>query len=93
MIRRAVACCSVEECHCIEEVLIRRGDPVIELLGQVQQRRSSVLVLGWHGAMGRTRAPVLTRLLERAECPLLIIRESGSKARLKVGDDIGGGPL
>jgi len=49
-----------------------------------------MLALGWHGALGTTRAPVLKRLLERAECPLLVVHEvTGSQVRLKVGDAIG----
>ncbi len=93
MVRRALACCANEDCRCIDEVLVRRGDPADELLGELERRESSVLALGWHGALGATRAPVLSRLLERAECPLLVIREQARpRARLKVGDEIGAGP-
>lgn len=90
MVRRAIAGSSAEECRCIEEVRIRRGEPVTELLAEVESRRSSMLALGWHGAFGATRAPVLKGLLERAECPLLVVHEvAGSRVRLKVGDAIG----
>ncbi len=90
MVRRAIVGASPEECRCVDEVRVRRGDPATELLADVEDRRSSVLALGWHGALGATRAPVLRRLLERAECPLLVVREvSRSRVRLKVGDAIG----
>jgi nucleotide-binding universal stress UspA family protein len=90
MIRRAIAGSSPEECRCVEEVRMRRGEAARELLAELARSGSSMLALGWHGALGTTRAPVLKQLLELAECPLLVVHEvAGSRVRLKVGDAIG----
>ncbi|HEX2530238.1 MAG TPA: universal stress protein [Burkholderiaceae bacterium] len=89
MVERGLAGCTPEESGWIDQVLLRRGDPGDVLLEQVARRASSVLALGWHGALGTGRALVLKRLLEQAECPLLLVREiEESSARLKVGEDI-----
>lgn len=89
MIERGLAGCTPEECHGIDEVLLRRGEPAEVLLEQAARRDSSVLALGWHGALGTGHALVLKRLLEEAECALLLVRKAkGSTARLKVGEEI-----
>jgi nucleotide-binding universal stress UspA family protein len=86
MITRAV---TPQECRCIVEVLLCRGDPAAELMKQLAERRSSVLALGWHGRLAQGRAPVLKRLLDEAECPVLLVREaSRPRARLKVGEEL-----
>jgi len=90
MVRRAMMGSSAEEYRCVEGVRVRRGDPATELLAEVERRKSSLLALGWHGALGAARAPVLKGLLERADFPLLVVREAPrSRVRLKVGDAIG----
>lgn len=89
MVERGLAGCATEECRCVEQALLRRGDPATVLLEQVAQRASSVLALGWHGAFEAGRALVLKRLLEEAECALLLVRgPDGSGARLMVGKEI-----
>jgi nucleotide-binding universal stress UspA family protein len=89
MVERGVASCTSEECHCIKQVMLRRGDPAAVLLEQARQNTASVLALGWHGALGTGRALVLKRLLEEAECPLLLVRKrERSPARLKVGKEM-----
>ncbi len=89
MVERGLAGSTREECKCINQVRLRRGDTAEVLLEQAAQLGSSVLALGWHGALGSGRAPVLKRLLEEAECPLLLVRGAeGSSARLKVGKEI-----
>lgn len=89
MVERGVVSCTPEECHCINRVLLRRGDPAAVLLEQVRQHSASVLALGWHGALGTGRALVFKRLLEEAECALLLVRRrERSPARLKVGKAI-----
>lgn len=87
LVRRTVS--QHPECHCIAQVLLCRGDPAAELLAQIAQRASSVLALGWHGALDPGRAQVLKRLLEKAECPLLVVRQAARpSARLKVGEEL-----
>lgn len=89
MVERGLAGCSPEECLCIEQVLLRKGDPAAVLLEQAVRRSSSVLALGWHGTLGTGHALVLKRLLEEAECALLLVRRlERLRARLKVGKEI-----
>jgi len=76
---------------CIHEVLLCRGDPANELLALLRKRPASVLALGWHGTLAAKRAPVLRRLLEEADCPLLVVRRAElARARLKVGAELDG---
>jgi len=89
LVKRGLMGCTSEECYCVEQVLLRRGDPAAVLLEQVKRHASSVLSLGWHGEFGIGRALVFKRLLEEAECALLVARKTEkSMARLKVGREI-----
>jgi nucleotide-binding universal stress UspA family protein len=89
MVERGLAGCTPEEGHCVDHVLLARGDPAAVLLEEVARRSASVLALGWHGALAAGRAPVLKRLLAEAECALLLVRAAErSPARLKVGAEI-----
>lgn len=89
MVERGLANCTPDECCRVDQVLLRRGDPSTVLLEQVAHHASSVLALGWHGTLGAGRALVLKRLLEEAECALLLVRSAErSTARLKVGEEI-----
>lgn len=89
MVERGLAGCANEEWQCVEQALLRGGDPATVLLQQIAQRTSSVLALGWHGAFEAGRALVLKQLLEQAECALLLVRgRDGSGARLMVGKEI-----
>lgn len=91
LVERGLAGCAAEEAQCVHGVLLCRGEPASVLLEQVASHGSSVLALGWHGALGAGRALVLKRLLEQAECALLVVRGTEhSRARLKVGSDIDG---
>lgn len=89
MVERGLTGCTTEEARCVQEVLLRRGDPATALLEHVSGEGTSVLALGWHGALGSGRAPVLKRLLDEAPCALLLVRApETSPARLKVGEEI-----
>lgn len=91
MVERGLAGCKPEEHRCIDQVLLRRGEPAAVLLDQVSRHASSVLALGWHGTLDPGHAFVLKRLLEQAACPLLLVRQGErSSARLKVGEEIAG---
>jgi hypothetical protein len=77
------------ECRCITQVLLCRGDPAAELLAQIARQQVSVVALGWHGALGEGRARVLKRLLDEAECALLVVRhEPRPMARLLIDEDL-----
>jgi nucleotide-binding universal stress UspA family protein len=89
MVERGLATCTPIECGCVEESILRRGDPATVLLQEASNRKSNVLALGWHGAFGTGHAAVLKQLLEQAECALLLLRTGEStKARLKVGREM-----
>ncbi len=89
LVRPALTCCAPEEADCIGDVLLRRGEPASVLLDEAARHRSSVLALGWHGSLGPGRALVLKRLLDHAECALLLARgDEHPRARLKVGSEI-----
>lgn len=89
MVERGLTRCTPEECECVDRVLLRRGDPAAVLLEQASHHASSVLALGWHGALDIGRALVLKRLLEEAECALLLARKTEkSTARLKIGKEL-----
>jgi nucleotide-binding universal stress UspA family protein len=89
MVERGLTGCTPEESRCIEQVLLRKGDPAAVLLEQVARHASSVLALGWHGMLSTGHALVLKRLLDEAECPLLLVRKAEkSRTRLKVGKEI-----
>ena len=89
MVERGLAGCTSEECDCVAQALVRHGDAAEMLIEQVARQPSSVIALGWHGALGPGRALVLKRLLEQAECPLLLVRKmERSTERLKVGEEI-----
>jgi nucleotide-binding universal stress UspA family protein len=89
IVERALATSTPEECGCVDQALLRCGDVAAVLLEQIAQRTASVLTLGWHGALGRGRALVFKRLLEEAQCPLLVVRRmEAPRAHLKVGKAI-----
>jgi nucleotide-binding universal stress UspA family protein len=89
MVERGLAGCTPEEGHCVDQVLLARGEPATALLEQVAHHASNVLALGCHGALGAGRASVLKQLIEQAECALLLVcGPERSSARLKVGKEI-----
>ena len=87
MVDRAIACCSREECSCIEEVLLCQGDIAEEILDQVERKRVSLLALGWHGSFATGHAEVVKRLLGTVACPVLLVKPSPrAPFVLRVGD-------
>jgi len=91
MVTGGVATADPQEARCVSDVVLRQGDPAAALLEEAVQRRSSVLALGWHGALAPGRARVLKRLLEQSSLALLVTRAPEvSSATLKVGSEIDG---
>jgi nucleotide-binding universal stress UspA family protein len=93
LVRRGLAHCTAEQAHCVDEVLLRRGDPATVLLDEAARRGSSVITIGWRGTLGGGRAPVFTRLLHEAGSALLVVRrpDRAARARLNVGSALDGG--
>lgn len=72
------------------QVALCRGEPAEALLGLLAQQPADLLVLGWHGLLGPGRAQVLKDVLDRAECPVLVVREQPRpQARLKLAGEAG----
>ncbi len=91
MVERGLTGCTPEESHCVDQALVRQGNAATVLLDQIKRQSCNVLALGWHGTLGTGHALVLKRLLEEAECALLLVRATEkSGARLKIGADIDG---
>jgi nucleotide-binding universal stress UspA family protein len=85
MIQRGMEGCE-SSADCLGQTVLRQGDPASVVLDEARRLESSVVALGWHGAFGAGRAPVLKRLLDQAEFPLLLVREvQRAGARLRVG--------
>lgn len=90
MVQRGLEGCE-SSAGCLGQTVLRQAEPAAVLLEEAQRLESSVVALGWHGAFGAGRAPVLKRLLDEAAFPLLLVREAQqARARLRVGTDIGG---
>lgn len=86
MVERGLTSRTPEECECIGQVVFRQGDPATELLDQVERHDASVLALGFHGALIAGRALVFKRLVEKADCALLLVRQGEQPtAWLRVG--------
>ena len=88
-VSRALPRCSPEECRCIADIALCRGDVAAELLELIERKRISILVVGWHGRFTSGRARVLKRLIPSLTRPVLLVRsEAWMPFRLKVGEDI-----
>lgn len=89
LVSRALPQFTHEECGCIAEVALSRGDVPAELLGLLEAKQISLLAIGWHGRFVAGRAPVLRRLLEVVTCPVLLVKPARrAPFKLKVGDDL-----
>ncbi len=92
ILNRGLSSCSHEQSQSVDNVALCLGEPATELAKVARQRGASVIALGWHGALGAGRAPVLKHLLDKAESPILLFKEMPkTQARLKVGDEFNHG--
>jgi nucleotide-binding universal stress UspA family protein len=88
-VRRALPHHGAEQCRCISKVELCHGDVGAELLRLIEDSRVSLLAVGWHGRFLSGRARVLTYLLERIGCPVLLVTGAPRPPfRLKVGEEI-----
>lgn len=89
LVSRALPQYSHEECRCIVEVALARGDVAAALLGLLEAKQISLLAIGWHGRFVAGRAPVLKRLLQVVSCPVLLVKPARrAPFKLKVGDEL-----
>lgn len=89
LVARALPHCGAEESRCIVDVALCHGDVAGELLGLMERKRVSVLVVGWHGRFATGRARVLKHLIRVISSPVLLVKRTVRMPfRLKVGEEI-----
>jgi nucleotide-binding universal stress UspA family protein len=90
LVTRACPLCTAEERGRIEDFHLARGDIAEELLRLIEDKRASLLVVGWHGEFMIGHAQVLKSLMRRIRCPLLLVKPQPKEPfRLKVGEAFG----
>jgi nucleotide-binding universal stress UspA family protein len=89
LVRRSLPHHTPEDCRCIMEVALSRGDVAAELLGQIAKKQVTLLVVGWHGRFTVGHAEVLKKLLAAITCPMLLVKPAPRPPfKLKVGLEI-----
>lgn len=89
LVQRSLPQCTPEECRCIESVALVHGNVETELHALIEQKRISLLVIGWRGRFMAGHARVLKRLLQTVTCPLLLVKSAAPPPfKLKIGDEM-----
>jgi nucleotide-binding universal stress UspA family protein len=89
LVSRALPQCAPEECCCIADIALCRGDVTAELLGLIETKQISLLVIGWHGRFMTGHARVLKHLIQVVTCPVLLVKPvPRAPFKLKVGEGI-----
>lgn len=89
LVRKTLPHRTPEECRCITDVALSRGDVATELLEQIKKENISLLVVGWHGHFMTGRAEVVKKLLAAITCPMLLVKPARRVSfKLKVGSEI-----
>lgn len=89
LVVRALPQCSPQECRCIEEAALCRGDIAAELLKLIGEKNISLLVVGWRGRFMTGHAQVLKRLVQVVTGPVLLVKPAARVPfKLKVGEEI-----
>lgn len=89
LVRRALPHCGPAECRRISGLALCYGDAAAELLQLIEDRRVSLLIVGWRGRFMTGRARVLKQLAQAVAQPILLVRPGPPRPfRLKVGDDV-----
>jgi nucleotide-binding universal stress UspA family protein len=89
LVERALAQCGPEARGRIRDVALCRGDVARELQKLIEERRVSLLAVGWHGRFMTGRARVLKQLIQTIASPVLLVRpEPRMLFRLKVGEEM-----
>lgn len=90
IVARACPLCGPAERRRITDFRVYRGDVARELLELVEQTPMDVIIAGWHGLLEAGHAHVLKVLLQRVQCPVLLVKRYPREPfRLKVGDALG----
>ncbi len=89
LVSRLLPECGPDECECIEDVLLCRGDPGEELFALIEEHAVSLIVMGWHGHFVRGHAGVVKQLLATTDRAVLLVKAGPRPAfKLKVGEEI-----
>ncbi|HEX5420224.1 MAG TPA: universal stress protein [Gammaproteobacteria bacterium] len=89
LVSRLLPECTPEECACIEDVLLCRGDPGELLFKLAGERQVSVLVMGWHARFARGHSNVVKQVLTALDCPVLLVKAAPpAPFKLSVGEEI-----
>jgi len=89
LVRRNLPQPTTEECYCITDVSLVRGEIASELLKLIREKAISLIVVGWHGRFMAGHAEVLKELLPVVTRPMLLVKPIPRPSfRLKVGREI-----
>jgi nucleotide-binding universal stress UspA family protein len=89
LVRRNLPQPTTEECCCITDVSLVRGEIASELLKLIREKAISLIVVGWHGRFMAGHAEVLKELLPVVTRPMLLVKPIPRPIfRLKVGEEI-----
>ncbi len=70
-------CASRQHPRISPRLLLLRGDPADALVRHATDHEVDLIVCGWRGSLEPSRAKVLRSLIERAPCPVLVLRVGG----------------
>lgn len=88
-VARVCPMASAKERERIGDFCLCHGDIARELLGVIESKRISLLVVGWHGQFVAGHARVLKTLIQEISCPLLLVKAVPRQPfRLKVGEEV-----
>lgn len=60
-------------------LLVATGEPGAEILRVACEEAVDMIVLPWHGHLGRDRALIIKTVLESAPCPILLLTQKGDQ--------------
>jgi nucleotide-binding universal stress UspA family protein len=89
LVTRALSHCGPAQSRCIADIALCHGDVAAELLGLIERKSLSVLVMGWHGLFTTGHARVLKQLIGVIPSPMLLVKRTiRMPFRLRVGEEI-----
>lgn len=89
LVTRALSHCGPAQSRCIADIALCHGDVAAELLGLIERKSLSVLVMGWHGLFTSGHARILKQLIGVIPSPMLLVKRARRMPfRLRVGEEI-----